>query len=52
MIYTDVLIVGSGPAGGAMAALLATYGIKPLVITKWNWTCRTPRAHTTSLPPR
>ena len=48
MIKTDVLIVGTGPAGAAAAALLATYGIKPLVITKWNWTCRTPRAHITN----
>jgi 2,4-dichlorophenol 6-monooxygenase len=48
MIETDVLIVGTGPAGAAAAALLATYGIKPLVITKWNWTCRTPRAHITN----
>ena len=48
MIETDVLIVGTGPAGGAAASLLATYGVKPLVITKWNWTCRTPRAHITN----
>ena len=48
MIETDVLIIGTGPAGGAMAALLATYNVKPLVITKWNWTCRTPRAHITN----
>lgn len=48
MIETDVLIVGTGPAGGAAAALLASYGIKPLVITKWNWLCRTPRAHITN----
>ena len=48
MIETDVLIVGTGPAGSAAAALLATYGVKPLVITKWNWTCRTPRAHITN----
>src|ERR1700753_2656859 len=48
MIETDVLIVGTGPAGGAAAALLTTYGVKPLVITKWNWTCRTPRAHITN----
>ena len=26
-IETDVLIVGSGPAGGASAALLSSYGI-------------------------
>ena len=48
MIETDVLIIGTGPAGGAAAALLTTYGVKPLVITKWNWTCRTPRAHITN----
>jgi 2,4-dichlorophenol 6-monooxygenase len=48
MIETDVLVVGTGPAGSAAAALLATYGVKPLVITKWNWTCRTPRAHITN----
>ena len=48
MIETDVLIIGTGPAGGAAAALLATYGVKPLVVTKWNWTCRTPRAHITN----
>ena len=48
MIETDVLIVGTGPSGAAAAALLASYGVKPLVITKWNWTCRTPRAHITN----
>jgi 2,4-dichlorophenol 6-monooxygenase len=48
MIETDVLIIGTGPSGAAAASLLATYGIKPLVITKWNWTCRTPRAHITN----
>lgn len=48
MIETDVLIVGSGPGGGAAAALLATYGVKTIMITKFNWTCRTPRAHVTN----
>ncbi len=48
MIETDVLIIGTGPSGAAAASLLATYGVKPLVITKWNWTCRTPRAHITN----
>jgi 2,4-dichlorophenol 6-monooxygenase len=45
---TDVLIVGSGPSGSAMAALLSTYGIKNTVITKFNWLARTPRAHITN----
>jgi 2,4-dichlorophenol 6-monooxygenase len=48
MIETDVLIIGTGPAGASAGALLTTYGIKPLIITKWNWTCRTPRAHITN----
>jgi 2,4-dichlorophenol 6-monooxygenase len=48
MIETDVLIIGTGPSGAAAAALLASYGVKPLVVTKWNWTCRTPRAHITN----
>ncbi len=48
MIETDVLIVGSGPAGSAAAALLSMYGVKNMVITKFNWTCRTPRAHITN----
>jgi len=45
---TDVLIIGSGPAGSAMAALLSTYGIKNVVVTKFNWLARTPRAHITN----
>jgi 2,4-dichlorophenol 6-monooxygenase len=48
MIETDVLIVGSGPAGSSAAALLAMYGVKTMLVTKWNWTCRTPRAHITN----
>ncbi len=48
MIETDVLVIGSGPAGSSAAALLAMYGVRTLMITKWNWTCRTPRAHITN----
>ncbi|KAJ3335231.1 hypothetical protein HDU93_006097 [Gonapodya sp. JEL0774] len=45
---TDVLIIGSGPAGGAAALALATYGVSHIVITKYRWTANTPRAHITN----
>lgn len=45
---TQVLIVGIGPAGGATAALLSKYGIDNMVINKFAWTARTPRAHITN----
>jgi 2,4-dichlorophenol 6-monooxygenase len=45
---TDVLVVGSGPAGGAMALLLATYGVRVRMITKYGQLADTPRAHITN----
>ena len=48
VIETEVLIVGTGPAGASASALLATYGIDNMVINKFAWTCRTPRAHITN----
>ena len=47
-LETDVLIIGSGPAGGAAALALATLGVEHLVITKYRWTANTPRAHITN----
>lgn len=47
-ITTDVLIVGTGPAGSATAALLATYGVDHLVINRYRWLANTPRAHITN----
>lgn len=47
-ITTDVLIVGSGPAGSSAALFLATYGVEHLVITKYASTADTPRAHITN----
>ena len=45
MYDTDVLIVGSGPAGSSAGLMLSTYGIDNLVITKHRWLADTPRAH-------
>jgi 2,4-dichlorophenol 6-monooxygenase len=47
-LATDVLIVGSGPAGATAALTLATLGVEHLVITKYSWTANTPRAHITN----
>ncbi|WP_179403943.1 FAD-dependent monooxygenase [Burkholderia guangdongensis] len=46
---TDVLIVGTGPAGSAAAALLSTYGIDNMVVNYYRWLANTPRAHITNL---
>jgi 2,4-dichlorophenol 6-monooxygenase len=45
---TDVLVVGSGPAGGSAALLLATYGVPTTLVTKYGWVANTPRAHITN----
>jgi 2,4-dichlorophenol 6-monooxygenase len=47
-IETDVLIVGSGPAGSACALALSRYGIANMVVTKYRWLADTPRAHITN----
>lgn len=47
-IHTDVLIVGAGPAGLAMAALLAREGIDAITVTKYAGTAHSPRAHITN----
>lgn len=47
-IDTDVLIIGTGPAGAACAALLASSGIPNLVVNRYRWLANTPRAHITN----
>ena len=47
-IETDVLIVGTGPAGSATAALLASYGVANMVVNRYRWLANTPRAHITN----
>ncbi|GGX68354.1 2,4-dichlorophenol 6-monooxygenase [Tateyamaria omphalii] len=47
-ITTDVLIIGTGPAGSATAALLSTYGIDNMVVNRYRWLANTPRAHITN----
>lgn len=48
-ISTDVLIVGTGPAGGALACFLAFNGVEGLMISSAPSTAETPRAHYTNL---
>ena len=47
-LTTDVLVIGSGPAGGGAALALATLGVDHIVVTKYRWTANTPRAHITN----
>lgn len=47
-ITTDVLIIGTGPAGSATAALLSSYDVENMVINRYRWLANTPRAHITN----
>ena len=47
-ITTEVLIIGTGPAGSATAALLSSYGIENIAINRYRWLANTPRAHITN----
>ena len=45
---TDVVIIGTGPAGGTAAALLGRLGVSAMIVNKYGWTAPTPRAHITN----
>ncbi|MGZ9811140.1 FAD-dependent oxidoreductase [Pseudoroseicyclus sp. H15] len=47
-INTDVLIIGTGPAGSATAALLSSYGIENMAVNRYRWLANSPRAHITN----
>ncbi|KAH7150930.1 FAD binding domain-containing protein [Fusarium sp. MPI-SDFR-AT-0072] len=45
IVDTDILIVGAGPSGAALASFLGQNGLSGLVISKSSYTAYTPRAH-------
>lgn len=47
-IETDLLVVGTGPAGGSLGCSLARYGLKGIMISAAPGTADTPRAHITN----
>ena len=47
-IETDVLVVGTGPAGAGAALALSTYGVPNIAVTRYGSLADTPRAHITN----
>ena len=47
-IETEVMIIGTGPAGSMTAALLSSYGVPNMAINRYRWLANTPRAHITN----
>lgn len=45
MLETDVVIIGSGPAGSSAGLMLSSYGINNIIVTKHRWLANSPRAH-------
>ncbi|KAK4982615.1 hypothetical protein LTR66_009174, partial [Elasticomyces elasticus] len=48
VIETDLLIIGTGPAGASLACFLASHGLKGIMIGAASGTAREPRAHITN----
>ena len=45
---SDVLVIGTGPAGSTLGLALASYGVKVQLFTQFNWLANSPRAHITN----
>ncbi|MDL5159914.1 FAD-dependent oxidoreductase [Actinomycetospora termitidis] len=48
MVTTDVVVVGTGPAGASMALALARLGVDHIVVTRYETLAAEPRAHITN----
>ncbi|KAJ9257680.1 hypothetical protein DTO207G8_1956 [Paecilomyces variotii] len=49
VISTDVLIIGTGPAGASLAGFLAMHGIRGIMVSSAPGSADTPRAHFTNM---
>src|SRR6201991_31349 len=47
-VNADVVVVGTGRGGARASALLATYGVSTITVSKYGWTSRPPRSHITN----
>ena len=45
---TDVLVIGAGPMGATTSLALARLGVRVQMVSRYNWTANTPRAHITN----
>lgn len=45
---TDVLVIGTGPAGITTTLALASQGVRVRAVTMFNWLANSPRAHITN----